>query len=170
MNRCTLAFAVAVTAFAPAVLAEQPAAATTPPPAAPAAPAAPTTTASALVVSGAWVRLPAPGARHLAAFMTWQNPGTTDLEVTGASSSLSPRTELHTHLMEGGIMKMRKVERILVKAGTTQALQPGGLHVMLMDVPKHPVVGDTVDITLITASGAAVKVKAPVLAAAPTPR
>jgi copper(I)-binding protein len=157
MIRPSIAIAIALASFAPAADADKPA---------PAASTAPTTTG--LVVSGAWVRLPAPGAKHLAAFMTWQNTGTTDLEVTGASSSLSPRTELHTHLMEGGIMKMRKVERVVVKAGSTQALQPGGLHVMLMDVPKHPVVGDTVDITLVTASGAAVKVKAPVLAAAPT--
>ena len=152
-----IAIAIALVSFAPAAEADKPA---------PTAPTAPATTG--LVVSGAWVRLPAPGAKHLAAFMTWQNAGTTDLEVTGASSSLSPRTELHTHLMEGGIMKMRKVERVVVKANSTQALQPGGLHVMLMDVPKHPVVGDTVDITLLTVGGAQVKVKAPVLAAAPT--
>jgi copper(I)-binding protein len=155
-----IAIAIALVSFAPAAEADKPA------PTAPTAPTAPATTG--LVVSGAWVRLPAPGAKHLAAFMTWQNAGTTDLEVTGASSSLSPRTELHTHLMEGGIMKMRKVERVVVKANSTQALQPGGLHVMLMDVPKHPVVGDTVDITLLTVGGAQVKVKAPVLAAAPT--
>ena len=50
--------------------------------------------------------------------------------------------------MGGGMMTMQPVESIPVPAGETVALEPGGYHVMLLDVKKVLAVGDTIDVTL----------------------
>ena len=126
-----------------------------------------TTTTTALVVSEAWVRQPAPGAKHVAGFLRLHNSTGVDVEVVAAASSLSPRTELHTHLHEGGIMKMRLVPSIVVKAHSDVVLQPGGLHVMFMDVARQPAPGDIVELTLNVKDGRAMTVKVPVLTTAP---
>src|SRR5690606_21752438 len=46
----------------------------------------------------------------------------------------------------GGMMHMRAVEEIPVPAGGTAVLEPGGYHVMLLDLAAPLEVGDTVEI------------------------
>ena len=48
----------------------------------------------------------------------------------------------------GGMMQMRPVERIEVPAGETVALEPGGYHIMLLDLQRELPVGETVEVTL----------------------
>lgn len=50
--------------------------------------------------------------------------------------------------MGGGMMTMQQVQRIEVPADGTVALEPGGYHVMLLDVQKELVPGDTIEVTL----------------------
>jgi copper(I)-binding protein len=52
-----------------------------------------------------------------------------------------------------GMMTMRPVEKVEIPAESTVKLEPGGLHVMLLDLQKDLVAGDTVEVTL-TFSGA----------------
>jgi copper(I)-binding protein len=53
-----------------------------------------------------------------------------------------------------GSMTMREVESIELPAGETVALEPGGFHVMLLDLVEPLEVGDTFEVTLTFASGA----------------
>lgn len=130
--------------------------------------AAPTTTASAaLVVDGAWIRQPPPGARMLGGYLRLKNPGSTAVKVVSASTSLSPRAELHTHLKIDGMMKMRQVPFIEVPAGGEVVLAPGGLHLMVMQLPAVPKEGDVVDVTLTLEGDRTVAFKAPVRKEAP---
>ena len=48
----------------------------------------------------------------------------------------------------GGMMKMQPVDSVPVPAGETVELKPGGFHVMLLDVQKELVPGDTIEVTL----------------------
>ena len=50
--------------------------------------------------------------------------------------------------MGGGMMTMQPVDSIEVPADGTVALEPGGYHVMLLDVKKELVPGDTIEVTL----------------------
>ncbi len=50
--------------------------------------------------------------------------------------------------MGGGMMTMQQVQSIEVPADGTVALEPGGYHVMLLDVEKELVPGDTIEVTL----------------------
>ena len=54
----------------------------------------------------------------------------------------------------GGMMTMREVDSIEVPAGETVALEPGGYHVMLIDLQRDLEPGDTVEATLTFESGA----------------
>ncbi len=147
---------------------DEPRASRAAPPSPPAA-AAPTASAAAaaLVVDGAWIRQPPPGAKMLGGYLRVKNPGTTAIKVVAASTSLSPRAELHTHLKIDGMMKMRQVPFIEVPAGGEVVLAPGGLHLMVMQLPAVPKEGDVVDVTLTLEDGRTVTFKAPVAKEAP---
>ena len=66
-----------------------------------------------------------------AAFMVIENSGEAD-RLVAASSDVAKKTELHTHIKDGDVMKMRRVDGIDVPAQGMARLQPGGLHVMLI--------------------------------------
>jgi copper(I)-binding protein len=61
---------------------------------------------------------------------------------------VSDVAELHTHIKDGEVMRMRQVEDIPVKAGETVVLQPGGLHVMFMGLHEGLKEGQTFPLTL----------------------
>ena len=123
----------------------------------PAAKPAPTVT-----VTEAWVRLPPPGAKTTGAFMLLTNDSKADRRLVSASNPASKVTELHTHLNEGGVMKMRQVPAMDVKAGGKTELKPGSLHVMLIDLVGALKEGEQVPLTLTFDDGSRVEVKATV--------
>lgn len=109
-----------------------------------------------------WVRLPPPGAVNTGAFMVLKSSGKVDRKVIAASNPASRVTELHTHVDEGGVKKMRQVPFIEVKAGGQTELKPGSLHVMLIDLTAPLAEGQTIALTLKFDDGSTMVVKAPV--------
>lgn len=87
--------------------------------------------AAALEVSGAYVREPIPGRYMSAAFMTLNNTADTDKTLVSVSADWAGIIEIHTHLHDNGVMRMRQLESLTIPAGETVSLQPGGLHLML---------------------------------------
>jgi copper(I)-binding protein len=112
--------------------------------------------------SDVYVRAVAPGQSVGAAYMELSNRGPDDHALVAVMSSLSKVAELHTHLEEGGMMKMRRLESIALPAGQTVRLQPGGLHVMLIGLQRRVQPGQTVDLTLIYEDGTRTALEAPV--------
>ena len=125
-------------------------------------------TADSITVVDPYVRMAPPGAMATAAFMVLKNDGGKDAKLVRAENSVSKITELHTHLNEGGVMKMRQVPAVELPAGKTVELKPGGYHVMLMDLKQQVKEGDTVPLTLVIegpdGKRESVEVKAPVRA------
>ena len=111
-------------------------------------------------VDNPYVRLAPPSAPTTGAFMVIHNNGDKDIKVLKADNPASRLTELHTHLNEGGVMKMRPVPAIEIKAKGEAVLQPGGLHVMLIDLKAPLKEGDVVPITLGFDDGSSKKVDA----------
>ena len=109
-----------------------------------------------------YVRAMAPGQTSTAAFMTLRNASSTDHAVVSAESPAAGIVELHTHVMEDGMMRMRQVERIEVPARGMTVLKPGGLHVMLMRVEGTLKHGDKVSVTLVFEDGSKKEIEAPV--------
>lgn len=85
-----------------------------------------------LTLRGPWARASMGMARAGAAFLAIDNAGDAD-RLIAAMADIADRVELHTHLMEDGVMRMREVEGgIEIPAGETTMLAPGGLHLMFL--------------------------------------
>lgn len=108
--------------------------------------AAPAFAAGEISVSDAWVRGTVAGQKATGAFM--RLTATTDVTLIGAASSAAKIVAVHEMKQENGVMKMAAVPRLPLAAGKSVLLQPGGYHVMLMDLAQPLKDGDTVPITL----------------------
>jgi periplasmic copper chaperone A len=82
-------------------------------------------------------------------FATITNNTDTDITLVGGSSDIAPMVEVHEVVMSGGAMTMQKKEGgIVIPAGESVTLEPGGLHVMLMDLKQAILDGDQITLTL----------------------
>ena len=112
------------------------------------------TAADAVEVLDAYVREVPPVSTTSAAFMTLRNTGTEDHAVVTARSPAAEIVELHTHIMgDDGMHRMREVEKVEIPAGGETVLQPGGLHVMLINLAAPLKAGETVELTLVYDDG-----------------
>jgi periplasmic copper chaperone A len=109
-----------------------------------------------------YARAVPPGQPNSAVFMSLENRSGEDQAVVSAESAVSEIVELHTHVEEDGMMRMRRIEKIEVPAGETVTLRPGGLHVMLIGLKQGLEPGDVVDLTLLLEDGTRTAVQAPV--------
>src|SRR5690606_19487509 len=101
-----------------------------------------------LVIEGVWARATPGSAMTGAAYMTLSNQGSEPDQLVTAATPAAERAELHTHLAEDGVMKMRPVDAIEVAPGERTVLAPGGLHVMLFDLKVPLKEGDRFPLTL----------------------
>ena len=111
-----------------------------------------------------WARASLAG-RNSAAYMTIVNHAAAKDELVAAATPVAKVVELHTHLMEGGVMRMRPVQAIEVNVGEPAVLRPGGLHVMLIDLTRDLKPGETIPLTLRFRNAGERVVEVPVTAA-----
>lgn len=104
---------------------------------------------SPMGVFDVWARASAGPAKVGGAFMMLHNHTKKDDALVAASTPVAGRVELHTHIMDGTVMQMRRVDTIDVAADAKVMLQPGGLHVMLFDLAAPLKEGQTFPLTLM---------------------
>jgi hypothetical protein len=104
-----------------------------------------------VVVTGAWARATMPGQTVAGVYMQIRSDAAAKL--VGVSSAAAKSAELHRMSHEGGVMKMRHVDSLELPAGKTVALEPGGYHIMLMDIGQPLKPGDRVKLTLLVETG-----------------
>jgi copper(I)-binding protein len=109
-----------------------------------------------------YARAVPPGQPNSAAFMTLRNMGGEANALIAASSPAANVVELHTHTMDDGMMKMRRVEQIDIPAKGETELKPGGLHIMLIGLKQQLKPGIKVALTLKFSDGTESTVDAPV--------
>lgn len=123
-----------------------------------------TALAGDISISEPWARAnPAPGGAG-AAFMVINNGSDTADTLLSASSPAAKVTELHTHVMDGDVMRMTAVEEIEVPANGAATLEPGGFHVMLMQLVEPLKEGTTFPLTLSFANAGEMTVPVAVMA------
>jgi len=122
------------------------------------------TTLGPLRIEAPWTRAALEG-RQGAGFLTILNTGAAADRLVSASSPVAGRMELHTHIRDGDVMRMRPVEDIPVPAGGSVTLQPGGLHLMFMGLTRNVTAGETIPVTLRFAEAGEVTVQLRVEAA-----
>ena len=114
-------------------------------------------------VQDPYVRLAPPNAPATGAFMVIRNNGDKDIKLLKADNPVSRVTELQNHINDGGVMRMRPVSSIEIKAKGEAVLKPGSLHVMLIDLKSALKEGDNVAITLSFDDGSSKQVEAKVV-------
>ncbi len=117
----------------------------------------------ALTIEQSWARASAGPARNSAAFMTIRNSGPAD-RLIAATGDVAGRVELHIHLMEGNVMKMRQVEAVEIPQGGTASLEPGGYHVMLIGLKAPLAEGGSFPLTLTFEKAGTITIEVPVQA------
>lgn len=95
----------------------------------------------------------APPGRMMAGFMQIDNGRTEEIVLVDAESPQFGHVEIHTMVMEDGVMRMRRLEELRIPAGQTVVLEPGGLHIMLIEPLGEYPAGELIDIELITGDG-----------------
>ncbi|MDR2838895.1 MAG: copper chaperone PCu(A)C [Azonexus sp.] len=123
--------------------------------------------ADQITVDDPYVRLAPPNAPATAAFMVIKNSGSGDVKLIKADNPASRVTELHTHINDGGVMKMRPVASVDIKAGGATTLQPGGLHLMMIGLKAPLKEGDVVPLTLGFDDGSVKQIEARVVRPVP---
>ena len=119
-------------------------------------------TSKGITVSQPWARATPGGATVGGAFLEIKAaPGVAD-RLVAVKSPVAGTAELHNHIMEGGVAKMRRVDDIKVPAGGSVSLKPGGYHVMLIDLKQPLKQGDSVPLTLVFDKAGPVEVEAKV--------
>lgn len=101
-----------------------------------------------LVIEHPWARASIGQVPNGAAYMTITTGGQEIDHLVSVKSDVAQHVQLHTHMMEGDVAKMRPVEAIEIAPGTPTVLQPGGLHVMLMGLKAPLVEGQSFPLTL----------------------
>lgn len=116
-----------------------------------------------ITITDAWVREPAEGQTLSAAYGTITNSGDTDITLVGASVPFDATVEIHETLMgDDGAMQMQEREDgFVIPAGETFELEPGGPHIMMIDIDPGDIVGG-IEVTLIFDDGTELTVTAPV--------
>ena len=133
--------------------------------------------ATAPTVTGAWARAASAGGNS-AAYMVISAGASGDALVSASiPEGLAREVQLHqttTGGMDGmdgmdgggssGMMSMSQVPEIPVPADGSVALEPGGYHLMILDLKQDLTAGQTVPVTLTFSSGATTTVDAEVRA------
>jgi copper(I)-binding protein len=83
-----------------------------------------------------WARATAPGAKVAGGYMVIRNAGAAGDKLVSASSPVAAKVELHVHINDNGVMKMREVPGYDVPAKGSFELKPGGAHLMFMDIKR----------------------------------
>lgn len=117
--------------------------------------------AAELMVEKPFARSALQQQRNSAVFMQLTNKGS-DAAMVNASSDAADIVELHTHINDNGVMRMRKTDKIDLPSGKKVMLKPGGLHVMFIGLKRDLNVGEEVDVTLHFNDGSSKSITAPI--------
>ncbi len=105
--------------------------------------------AADIMVEDPYARAATPNAKSGAAFMIIRNMGEDDDRLIAVASDISARAELHTHIMDGDVMRMVHIEEgFALPAGQDLVMERGGKHVMFLGLKQSLTQGDLVEVTL----------------------
>ena len=99
-----------------------------------------------VTVNDAWVRGTVAGQKVTGAFM--QIASTTDTALIDASSPSAKFIEIHEMTKEGGVMKMKAIDRLPIPGGRAVELTSGGYHMMLFELKAPLNAGEVVPMKL----------------------
>jgi copper(I)-binding protein len=113
-----------------------------------------------LVISAPWSRATPGGAQVAGGYLTITNRGLSAERLVSFSTDLADQPEVHEMTNEGGVMKMRPLTKgLVIPAGATVKLEPGGYHLMLLKLKKPLTAGQRFKATLVFEKAGPVEVE-----------
>jgi hypothetical protein len=122
------------------------------------------TASDEIEIHDAWSRATPPGHPTGAVYFELVNDSRLGDTLVGVSTSRAPRSELHQTIEEGGNSRMVHTPRVDIPAESEVIFEPGGRHVMLLDLEDALVEGESFQIYLQLEDGGEVPVEVGVLA------
>jgi copper(I)-binding protein len=113
-----------------------------------AAAAAQTAPPATIAIEHPFARATAATAKTGAAYLTIVNTGTSDDRLIAAATPVAGKAEPHSTIDDNGVMKMRPLAAVEVKAGGRAELKPGGMHLMLVGLKAPLTAGQKFPLTL----------------------
>ncbi len=99
-------------------------------------------------IENAWTRATPPGAETAAGYLTIRNKSSSPDHLIRAASPLAARVEMHVHLHDGDVMRMRQVQGYDIPARGSLELTPGVAHLMFVDIKRPFKQGEQIPVTL----------------------
>ncbi len=106
-----------------------------------------------LQILDAVIREAPPTMKVNAGYAKLTNTGNVDITITAVGSDAFSAIMIHSTSVVDGVATMQAQSKLLVPAGASVRLSPGGLHLMLMGANRSLSDGDTVEIALHTSGG-----------------
>jgi copper(I)-binding protein len=100
-----------------------------------------------------WVRSMPPGATVSAAYGELMNHGDKTVTVASVSSDVSDSAEMHEVIAEGDQRRMAQLTSIDIAPHQTLVFEPGGRHIMLLDVAAPLAEGGKVEVCAVSVAG-----------------
>ena len=116
-------------------------------------------TAGSILIDHPWSRPAAAGMPMAVAYFTLENRGDTDDALISASTPVAARVEFHQTTLADGMARMRPLTQVVIAAGKTVKVAPGGIHLMLVQLNRSLEVGAQVPLTLEFRNAGKVEVK-----------
>lgn len=105
--------------------------------------------AHGLHIENPWARATVAGMNMGGGFMVVHNHEKQTDYLMGGSSPVAERVEVHTHINDNGVMRMREVQGgVPLAANARTELKPGSYHIMFMGLKQALKEGETVPVTL----------------------
>lgn len=101
-----------------------------------------------LVIGHPWSRPTAQGMPTGVAYLSITNNGPEQDTLIAASTPAAARVEFHRTSVEAGMARMRPAGSLVVEPNSTITAEPGGLHLMLVDLKSPLVEGTSIPLVL----------------------
>ncbi|QRF90585.1 hypothetical protein CLH39_10230 [Alcaligenes faecalis] len=96
-----------------------------------------------------WSRATVEQATTGAVYLVLRNPSKQEDRLLSASTPAAEKVELHTHIHDGDVMRMRQINAIDISPESNTTLEPSGLHLMLIGLKQPLVKGKAFPMTLV---------------------
>lgn len=104
-----------------------------------------------------------------AIYLRITNNGAADIRLVSASTTVAAVAQIHETVVENDVASMSELtEGVIIPAGQTVELRPGGIHIMLTNLQSSLIEGNTVAVTLTFDTGDTVTVDAAIQMDAPS--
>lgn len=116
---------------------------------------APSAALAPAATHNAWIRLGPPDAMMLAGYLRIDNPSNQPMRLRAIESDAFGAISVHTTELVDGVSRMRELHDFTVPAGGRMLLEPGAMHLMLMQPSRNLSEGDEVALKFTWAQGEA---------------